>query len=112
MTETPEPARDGTDTLETVARWELLLLWSDLNDARRAAIRGSWSMNCDHLVDRIKKFTQQVGPISWEEINIDLLEDGVYQRVHGEIGITVEVDMAKVAETRASIDARMRRLRP
>jgi hypothetical protein len=111
MNETREPARDGTDTLETVARWELLLLWSDLNDARRSAIRDSWSMKCDHLVDRIKLFTQQVGPISWEEIDIDLLEDGVYQRIHAEIGVSVDVDMARVAGTRASIETRMARHR-
>ena len=111
MNETREPARDGTDTLETVARWELLCLWSDLNDARRSAIRDSWSMNCDDLVDRIKMFTGHVGPTPWEEIDIDLLEDGVYPRVHAEMGVAVDVDMASVAETRASIEARMARLR-
>jgi hypothetical protein len=111
MNETREPACDGADTLETVARWELLCLWSDLNDARHSAIRDSWSMTCDDLVDRIKLFTQQVGPTPWEEIDIGLLEDGIYQRVHAEMGVTVDVDMASVAETRANIEARMGRLR-
>lgn len=111
MSDTQEPARDGTDTLHTVARWELLCLWSDLNDARHSAIADSWSMRCDGLVDRIKMLTEHVGPTPWEEINIGLLEAGIYQRVHAEMGVAVDVDMASVAETRASIEARMGRLR-
>ena len=112
MNETPEPARDGTATLESVARWELLLLWNDLHSAYRAAANGSWSIRCDGLADRIKMFTEQVGPTPWEEIQIDLLEAGIYQRVHAEIGVAVEVDMARVAQTRASIDERTARLLP
>lgn len=98
--------------LEDAARWELVLLWDDLNHARRSAINGVWSMACDSLVSRIGMFTRLVGPTPWEQIQIPLLEDGTYQRVHAELGVDVTVDMVRVAETRRSIDARMRNLRP
>lgn len=87
-------------TLEDAARWELELLWGDLHDARRYAVNGEWSIRCDTLVERIQMFTRLVGPTPWENIQIPLLEDGTYQRIHAEIDVAAEVDMVRVAETR------------
>jgi hypothetical protein len=97
-----------TETLAAVAREELTCLWHDLDAARRNAYHGEWSMACDSLVDRIKALTPLVGPTPWGDIQIPLLESGIYQRVHAELGIDVpEVrpDMAKVAELRAHMGA-------
>ena len=94
----------GTEKLKEVARGELACLWSDLEEARRRAYSNAWSMGCDSLVERIKALTPLVGPTPWDEVQIPLLEDGVYQRVHAELGIEVTVDMAKVAETRAYLN--------
>lgn len=104
----PEDEFDAR-TLDAAARWELELLWNDLHDARRSAAK--WSIRCDGLAARIRMFTRLVGPTPWEKIQIPLLEDGTYQRIHAEMGVTVEVDMARVAETRRSIDERRARLR-
>lgn len=83
----------------------------DLHDARRSAANGQWSIRCDELAARIRMFTRLVGPTPWEKIQIPLLEDGTYQRLHAEIGVHAEVDMARVAETRRFIDARTSRIR-
>lgn len=95
-----------TDTakLLDVAREELSSLWRDLDDARHRAYRGQWSMGCDSLVERIKALTPLVGPTPWDEVQIPLLEDGIYQRVHAELGIEAPVDMGKVAEHREYLD--------
>lgn len=96
-----------TRKLEEVARTELAYLWGDLNDARMYATNGQWSMKCDSLVERIKHLTPLVGPTPWDEIQIPLLELGIYQRVHAELGIDVpEVhpDMERVAKLRADLE--------
>ncbi len=87
-----------------VAREELSSLWRDLDAARRRAYRDQWSMECDSLVERIKALTPLVGHTPWDEVQIPLLEDGIYQRVHAELGIEAPVDMVKVAEHRAYLD--------
>jgi hypothetical protein len=84
---------------------ELVSLWCDLNRAQSRAYNGQWSMECDSLEERIKALTLLVGPTSWENIQINLLENGVYQRIHGDLGIAVEVDMDRVAKVRANIAA-------
>lgn len=86
-----------TAKLEEVARTELAFLWGDLNDARMYAINGQWSMRCDSLVERIKHLTPLVGPTPWDEIQIPLLELGIYQRIHAELDIDVP-------EMRADLD--------
>lgn len=91
-----------------VCREELDCLWDDLNDAVRDAINGEWSINCGGLEERIKALTKLVGPTSWESVHIPLLESGVYQRIHAEIGIDAPVDMDGVRRTRASINERRR----
>lgn len=98
------------ETLRTAVQEELAALWSDLNIAQRNAINGQWSIQCGHLEHRIKQLTPLVEPTPWEEIQIPLLENGVYQRIHADMGITVDVDMDRVAGVRASINARASRL--
>lgn len=94
------------ETLREAVREELDALWSDLNIARRDAINGIWSIRCDGLVERIKALTPLVGATPWEQIQIPLLEEGVYQRIHAELGISVDVDMERVTEVRGHIDER------
>ncbi|GFE20000.1 hypothetical protein [Streptomyces nigrescens] len=109
--ESAKPMAIDHQKLEEVAREQLVLLWGDLERARCSAINGKWSMMCDSLVERIKSLTPLVGPTPWEEIQIPLLELGIYQQVHAELGIPVDVDMERVAKTRESIDGRRERAR-
>lgn len=95
------------EKLEAVARTELACLWGDLEVARQYAHNGEWSVTCDGLVERIKDLTQVIGPTPWGQIQIPLLELGIYQRVHEELGIDqpeVQPDMVKVAEMRAVLE--------
>lgn len=95
--------------LRKACRRELVMLWSDLDTARRNAIRpGTWTIQCENLEYRIVKLTKLVGPTPWEKIQITLLELGIYQRIHEKLGISVEVDMERVAEVRRSIDSNSR----
>lgn len=107
MTEDEEP-----ETLEEAAREELHLLWGDLRDAVNRAINGVWSIDCGHVEHRIKMLTQFVGATPWEMVPLPLLEGGIYQRIHAEMGVEADVDMVRVAETRRSIEARLRSLSP
>lgn len=79
---------------------ELECLWADLEQAIQYALNGWWSLQCDHIQDRIRNLTQLVGPTAWQNVSISLLERGTYQRIHDELGIRVEPDMAVVAEIR------------
>lgn len=91
--------------LQTVARWELVCLWSDLEKERRCAINGVWSMACDGLASRIVGLSHLVGVTEWGDIDLDLLETGVYQQVLDAAGLAYEPpDMAQVAELRAYIN--------
>ncbi|WP_030168860.1 hypothetical protein [Streptomyces sp. NRRL S-813] len=92
--------------LEEAIREELADLWFDLNAACHSALNGEWSMQCDYLERRIKKLTPLVGATPWEEIQLPLLEQGTYQRIHADLGIEVSPDMEKVAEVRESINRR------
>lgn len=96
------------DALIAAVRDELDALWYDLYQAQASALNGQWSMECDGIAERIRVFTDLVGPTPWEQIQIPLLENGVYQRLHAEWGVQADVDMTRVAETRASIDERHR----
>jgi hypothetical protein len=99
------------DRLEEGAREELAYLWSDLSNARHSAINGSWSIACDSIMHRIKALTTLVGPTPWDEIKIELLEAGIYQRIHAELGIEVQPDMGRVAQVRARLDAESAKIR-
>lgn len=96
--------------LRKACRKELRSLWHDLDHAVRSALNGTWSMGCDDVTHRIKRLTRLVGPTPWEAIQITLLESGVYQRIHAELGIEVTVDMDQVAEVRERIEDRRRRV--
>lgn len=67
-------------------RWLLAIAWDELQTARGEALNGRWSMRCDSAVERIIGITKLVGPIPWEEIQVDLILDGIYERIHEAIG--------------------------
>lgn len=93
-----EPTRDA---LIEACREELECLWSDLSLAQQHAINGVWSIQCEQVQHRIETLTKLVGPTRWEAVQWDLLESGVYQRIHAGLGIEVHPDMGRVAEGRA-----------
>lgn len=93
------------ERLEAAVREELADLWCDLHRAQSYAINGKWSIACDNLEGRIKLLTPLVGATPWDEIQIQLLENGVYQRIHADLGIAVEPDMERVAQVRDRINA-------
>ncbi|MBB1256469.1 hypothetical protein H3146_24400 [Streptomyces sp. OF3] len=97
---------DETEALRQALTEELANLWHDLDAARRSAYQGAWSMQCNWLERRIKRCTQLVGATPWERIQLPLLEDGIYQRIHADLGIEVTVDMEEVARVRESINRR------
>lgn len=73
-------------TPESALRWQLQLAWSDLDDARRSALNGRWSIKCEHAVTQIVGLTRLVGPTPWEAIPVDLILDGIYELIHEAIG--------------------------
>lgn len=101
MTDAP-----NVDDLTAAVRDELECLWGDLAMAQLSAINTEWSIQCNGLAERIKNLTMLVGPTPWEKVSITLLENGVYQRLHGEMNVPVEVDMGEVAAVRGRIEAR------
>ena len=50
-------------TLEEAVRQELVALWTDLDEAIKHAIDGSWSMQCDWIVERIAILTRLTGSV-------------------------------------------------
>lgn len=93
------------ETLREALAEELSYLWTDLQSARRDALNGKWSMGCDWFEGRIKTITPLVGPTSWENLDIELIEDGVYQRIHREIGVDAPFDEEGVRKHRARLDS-------
>jgi hypothetical protein len=71
---------------ETALRWLRSLAWGELQEARRQALNGAWSMQCDNLVDQIVGLTSLVGPEPWESVQVDLILDGMYERLHEAMG--------------------------
>lgn len=67
--------------------WLLVCAWNDLQDARGRALNGKWSITCDHQVGRIVGLTRLVGPANWEVVPVDLILDGVYERIHEAMGM-------------------------
>lgn len=74
------------ETPDAALRWLLKLAWGDLAEACRMALNGRWSIRCDHAVHRIVGLTRLVGPLSWEVVSVDLILNGVYERVHERAG--------------------------
>lgn len=62
-------------------------------------------MHCDSIEGRIKAITPLVGPTSWKQLDIQLIEDGIYQRIHAEIGVSAPYDEDGVREHRAYLNA-------
>jgi hypothetical protein len=77
---------DEYATPDSALRWLLQLAWHDLQTARGQAINGRWSINCDGQVSRIVGLTGLVGPVPWEVVSVDLIIDGIYERIHEAIG--------------------------
>jgi hypothetical protein len=94
----------GVDTLKKAIREELGCLWGDLHDAQQRGIRTDWSIQCENLAERITDLTKLVGPTSWDEVPLPLLENGVYLRVHVAMGVEVRVDWHAVTKIRREID--------
>ncbi len=70
------------ETPDAALTWLRSLAWGELQEARRQALNGRWSMNCDSLVDRIVGLTSLVGPEPWESVQVDLILDGLYEAIH------------------------------
>lgn len=92
-------------SLEEAARGELVCLWADLRDARRTAINGVWSIQCGNLAGRIVDLSRLVGATPWGDVDVDVLEDGLYERLHQEAGIPYgAIDWQQVKHTRDMIE--------
>ena len=85
---------------------ELHSLWDDLYYAMNRAMNCTWSIEAEAVKARIQRFTKLVGPTPWEQIQLPLLERGIYQLVHAEIGVDAPVDMDRVKRSREYIDGR------
>lgn len=103
----PRKIEHTADQLRAALREELAHLWDDMSIARRYALNGQWSMQCENVADRIKTITRLVGPTPWGEVPMDVLELGLYQRIHAELGIAAPVDMERVGEIRAAATQQM-----
>jgi hypothetical protein len=98
-------------TLEEAAADELMRLWEDLYEAVRQARNGCWSIGCENVAHRIAVMTRALGKAArWQDMQIELLETGIYQRMHDLMGISYEQpDMQVVAEMRAEREASLTR---
>lgn len=84
---------------------ELVWLWGDLATARRNAHNGCWSVGCENTVTRIVALSRMVGATPWGHIDVGVLLDGLYERVHREAGIEYPpIDWVRVREIQAYID--------
>ncbi|MTE20298.1 hypothetical protein F0L17_14505 [Streptomyces sp. TRM43335] len=104
----PPQCGEETDELRQAVRDELASLWHDLEAAQRSAHGHReglpWSIHCDDLEERIKALTTLVEPTPWQNVPPSLVDNGVYQRIHGELRIPVRVAPAAVAAVRAVPD--------
>jgi hypothetical protein len=90
-------------TSDSALRWLLVLAWGDLGKACGRALNGKWSIECDGQVSRIVGLTRLVGPLSWEHVNVDLILNGVYERIHERAGCLTplgEVDRVRARKVR------------
>lgn len=99
--------------LEEAATDELMRLWSDLAYAMYVAHGGCWSGGCGDAAYRIAVLTRAIGRATpWQQVQIELLETGIYQRMHDLMGVPYEQpDMAVVAEMRADREASLAEVR-
>lgn len=80
-------ASTEVDVLRTTLRDELENLWGDLNGAMNRAANGQWSIECDHLASRIGTISHVVGPVDPGSVQMPLLLNGTFDRLHSEWGI-------------------------
>lgn len=73
--------------LAEALRDELALLWSDLGNAEREAVNGSWSTACDSVTERIVILSRLAGATPWSDIEIPLLRSGLYEGILRSAGI-------------------------
>lgn len=94
---------EGFATLEEAATDELMRLWGDLHEAMRWARNGCWSAGCESVARRIAVLTRALGKASrWQDMPIELLETGIWQRMHDLMGIPYDPpDMEVIAKMRA-----------
>jgi len=104
---------EGFTTLEEAASDELMRLWGGLYTATREARNGCWSIGCEDIAHRIAVLTRALGKATpWQQVQIDLLESGIYQTMHDLMGISYEQpDMQVVAEMRAEREASLAEIR-
>jgi hypothetical protein len=69
---------------------ELESLWDDMSQARRSAYPGCWSTQCGGLAERIVMLSRHVGATPWGNVQVELLLDGVYQRIYDEADIAYD----------------------
>ena len=100
-------------TLEEAAADELMHLWGDLRHQMRDARDGCWSIGCESVAHRIAVMTRALGKAArWQDVDIELLESGVYQRFHDLMGVPYEQpDMDVIARMRAEREARFAEIR-
>lgn len=94
-------------TPDAALRWSLVLAWSDLDRARGQALNGRWSIACANEVTHIVGLTRLVGPIPWEEIPVDLILDGIYERIHEAIGVPTPLSDD---DRQRALDVKLRRM--
>lgn len=75
------------ETIHSALHRTLELAWRDLQSARREALNGRWSILCESQVYRIIGLTRLVGPTLWEKVDVDLILDGIYERIHEAVGM-------------------------
>ncbi len=80
-------AEDYPNDLTDAAQAELEHLWRDLHHARQFFGNGVWSMQCDNLAYRIVMLSRPVGALHSDKVQVDLVLDGLYERLHREAGI-------------------------
>jgi hypothetical protein len=93
-------------TPDSALRWLLVLAWGDLQSTRERALNGRWSIACDDQVCRIIGLTRLVGPLSWECVAVDLILDGIYERIHEAIGTPTPLSDDDRQRARAVIERR------
>jgi hypothetical protein len=104
-----------TDRAEAYAqalRDELEHLWDDLAEDYRMSRANppEQSMGCLGRIERIQKITKLVGPCLPEAIPMPFLLDGVYEKVHAEIGITATVPEEMLQRCREYVAESQRRV--
>jgi hypothetical protein len=83
----PNSDEDWPADLATAVHDELVHLWHDVLEARRAALNGCWSIQCENVIYRITALSRLVGAIGWDEVDVTLVRSGLYERVHRDAGI-------------------------